>query len=141
MAIVLFDTNILIDNLDGHRAAAMEILNYDDAIISSISWMEVACKMDRVTRNKFQAFLVGAGIKVVHPDDDIMDRAATIRGNSIASPPKFPLPDCIIRATAEASSRLVVTRNPDDFGGEGPLVRVPYTIVAGIATNIKPPPP
>jgi hypothetical protein len=49
--------------------------------------------------------------------------------------------DCIIRATAEASGRLVITRNPADFGGEGPLVRVPYEIVNGVAVNIKPPLP
>jgi predicted nucleic acid-binding protein len=140
MAIVLFDTNILIDNLAGHAAAALEIFHYDDAIISSISWMEVACKMDQAARQRFQAFLSGSGIRIVHPDDDIMERAATIRGNSIITPPKFPLPDCIVRATAEASGRLVVTRNPADFGGEGPLVRVPYDIVDGAAINIRPPP-
>ena len=31
-----------------------------------------------------------------------------------------------------------VTRNPGDFGGEGPKVRVPYDIVDGKAVNIKP---
>lgn len=141
MAIVLFDTNILIDNLEGHAAAVVEILSYNDAIISSISWMEVACKMDQPARKRFRAFLAGAGIKVVHLDDDIMERAATIRGKSIMSPPKFPLSDCIIRATAEAANRLVITRNPADFGGVGPLVRVPYDIVGGVAVNIRPLPP
>lgn len=141
MAIVLFDTNILIDNLEGHAAAVIEILNYEDAIISSISWMEVACKMAPAARQSFQDFLTGAGIRIVHPNDDIMERAATIRGNSIVTPPKIPLHDCIIRATAEAAGRLVITRNPADFGGEGPLVRVPYDIVGGVAVNIKPPPP
>lgn len=140
MAIVLFDTNILIDNLDGHAAAALEILNYDDAIISSITWVEVACFMDQVGRRKFKTFLDDAGIRVVHPDDDIMERAATIRGDSLVTPPKIKLPDCIIRATAEASGRLVITRNPADFGGEGPLVRDPYEIVDGMAINIKSPP-
>lgn len=141
MALVLLDTNILIDNLAGHAAAALEILNYEDAIISSLSWMEVACQMDHAARRSFNAFLDGAGIRVIHPDDDIMDRAATIRHNSILNRPKLPLPDCIIRATAEASGRIVITRNPADFGGEGASVRVPYEIVDGQAINVKPPLP
>lgn len=90
MEIVLFDTNILIDNLEGHAAA--------------------------------------------------VERAATLRGHSITHPPKYSLPDCIVRATAEAEGRLIITRNPADFGGEGPRVRVPYDIVAGVAVNIKAPP-
>ncbi|CAN7351037.1 MULTISPECIES: PIN domain-containing protein [Duganella] len=139
MAIALFDSSILIDNLNGHAAAALEILSYDDAIISSITWMEVACVMDEPAKVQFQAFLDDAGIRIVHPNNDIMRRATTIRGNSIAHPPKFRLPDCIIRATAEASGRIIITRNPGDFGGEGPLVRVPYEIVAGVAVKVRPP--
>jgi hypothetical protein len=36
---------------------------------------------------------------------------------------------------------MVITRNPADFGGVGPLVRVPYDIVGGVAVNIRPLPP
>jgi predicted nucleic acid-binding protein len=141
MPLVLFDSNILIDNLEGHAAAVIEIMNYQDAIISSISWVEIACKMDHAALQGFKAFLTSVGIRVVHPDDDIMERAAVIRGRSLLVPPKLPLIDCIIRATAEANGRLVITRNPADFGGEGPLVRVPYEIANGVAVNIKPPLP
>ena len=70
-----------------------------------------------------------------------MERAAVIRGRSLKAPPKLPLLDCIIRATAEAHGRVVITRNPGDFGGEGPMVRVPYQIVNGVAVNIRPPLP
>jgi predicted nucleic acid-binding protein len=140
MAIVLFDTNILIDNFAGISAAFVELSSYEDAIISSISWMEVACRMDQVSRQTFNDLLAAAGIRVVHPDDDIMERAATIRGNSLLSAPKIKLPDCIVRATAESQHRLVITRNPADFGGESPLVRVPYEISNGVVTNVKPPP-
>ncbi len=42
MAIVLFDSNILIDHILGYREATVELAAYDDAVISSISWME-AC--------------------------------------------------------------------------------------------------
>ncbi len=42
MAIVLFDTNILIDYFAGHSAAIIELASFDDAIISSLTWIEVA---------------------------------------------------------------------------------------------------
>jgi predicted nucleic acid-binding protein len=141
MAIVLYDTNILIDNFAGIREAVVELASYDDAIISSITWIEVACKMDRAGKKNFNAMLAAAGILVVHPDDDIMGRAAIIRGDSLTTPPRIKLPDCIIRATAESQNRLVVTRNPADFGGESSMVRMPYEIINGVVANIKAPPP
>ncbi|WP_296002062.1 PIN domain-containing protein [Rugamonas sp.] len=141
MTIVLFDTNILIDNFAGMPAAVVELSNYDDAIISSITWMEVACKMDSASKLSFNALLAAAGIRVVHPNDDIMERTAVIRGHSLTTPPKIKLLDCIIRATAESQGRLVITRNPVDFGGEGLTVRVPYDVVDGAAINIKAPGP
>ncbi|USX27767.1 PIN domain-containing protein [Oxalobacteraceae bacterium OTU3CINTB1] len=144
--IVLFDTNILIDNLQGIKAAEDEILNYDDAAISSITWMEVACRMTDFEKIAFHSFLDAAAIRIIHPDDNIMRRAATIRGHSIfVGPRKVPLLDCIIRATAEAYGRLIITRNPRDFFGPGSNVHMPYelsTDAAGnaIAVNARPPP-
>lgn len=145
MVSVLFDSNILMDNFNGHAAAALEIWNYEDAIISSINWMEAACIMDEAGKVQFQAFLDNAGIGVVHLNDDIMRRATIIRGDSIADNNanrgrKFDLADCIIRATAEASGRLIIKRNPNDFGGEGPTLRVPYDIVNGAVVNVRPAP-
>jgi predicted nucleic acid-binding protein len=80
-----------------------------------------------------------AGILIVHPDDDIMERAAEIPGDSLLTLPKIKLPDCVIRATAESQRRLVITRNPIDFGGEGPMVHVPYELVNGVAMHVKAP--
>jgi len=139
MAIVLFDTNILIDNFEGIPEAAAELSSYDDAIISSITWIEVACKMDRMQRVAFNALLAGAGIRVIHPDDNIMDRAATLRGASLATQQKIKLPDCIIRATAESQARVIITRNTKDFGSESPGVHVPYELNGGVAINIRVP--
>ncbi len=143
MALVLFDSNILIDNFNGHAAAVNELSAYADAIISSIVWIEVACLMDQDERDAFDALLLNAGIRVVHPNDDIMRRAATIRGDSVTNQrigtgKKLNLADCIIRATAEAEGRIIVTRNPVDFGGEGPTVHVPYELVNNVAIHIKP---
>ena len=41
MALALFDTNILIDYLRGYQPAIDEIEYWDDAVISSITWMEL----------------------------------------------------------------------------------------------------
>jgi predicted nucleic acid-binding protein len=140
MAIVLFDTNILIDYFAGYDAATIELASFDDAIISSLSWNEAACKLTVAEQKQFDALLARTGIRIVHVNDDIMLRATEIRRTSLASPLKISLPDCVIRATAEASVRIVITRNPADFGGIGPMVRVPYEIVNGTAINIVPAP-
>jgi predicted nucleic acid-binding protein len=140
MALVLFDTNILIDYFAGYNAATIELASFQDAIISSLTWIEAACKLTLAEQRQFDALLARTGIKIVHMNDDIMLRATEIRRNSLSNPPKISLPDCVIRATAEASGRIVVTRNPADFGGIGPMVRVPYEMVNGSAVNIAPPP-
>lgn len=45
MGLVLFDTNILIDHTAGLIGATRELSGYDDAAISAINWMEVACAL------------------------------------------------------------------------------------------------
>ncbi|WP_255756887.1 hypothetical protein [Massilia sp. erpn] len=37
----MFDTNIIIDALDGVSEAAAELLTYEDAAISIVTWIEV----------------------------------------------------------------------------------------------------
>jgi hypothetical protein len=69
-----------------------------------------------------------------------MLRAAVLRSIGIANQSKVKLADCIIRATAEVSRRFLVTRNPKDFGGEGPMVHVPYQINNGKVVAIRPRP-
>ena len=138
MAIVLFDTNILIDHFNQHNEATEELLNYQDAVISSITWIEVACRFNDADKREFAKLLLASGIKVVHTSDEIMFRAAIIRGNSIVRKPKISVPDCIIRATAEIEGRVIVTRNPKDYGGEGPMIRVPYKLENGVITDVKP---
>ena len=140
MTQVLFDTNILIDHFNRHNQATNELTAYSDAIISSLSWIEVACGFDQVQRQELSRVLSTARIRVVHIDNSIMLRAAVLRSVSIAKQAKVKLVDCVIRATAEVSNRVLVTRNPKDFGGEGPMVRVPYQISNGKIVSIKPPP-
>ena len=139
MAIVLFDTNILIDHFNNVEEATNELLAYDDAVISAITWIELACKFNDTDKQAFAALLAAAGIRVVHTNDNIMYRAAEIRGGSIRKKPKIHLPDCIILATAAVQGRVIVTRNPKDYGGGDSGVHVPYKLENGIVSELVPP--
>lgn len=140
MGLVLFDTNIFIDHFAEVEAATDELnADYDDAIISVITWMEVACKLSPGKIAELNFMLSIANIRIVHTDDEIMVNATALRSAAFAIKAKNKLPDFIIRATAEVDGRIVITRNPGDFGGEGPLVRVPYDLIKGKAVNIRPP--
>lgn len=135
MAIVLFDSNILIDHTLGYAEATDELANYDDAAISVITWMEVTCKLNASKLAILENELRVAGIAVVHTDDAIMRRAAALRGST-----RKKLPDCVIRATAEVQQRIVVTRNPVDFGGQSSAkVHIPYVIADERVVQVFPP--
>ncbi|MPQ56274.1 PIN domain-containing protein [Duganella sp. FT27W] len=141
MAIVLFDTNIIIDMLDG-VPEALEVVaggEYESKIISSINWMEVACQMTPERIADFRIKLLRLDIDVVQTSEQIMVRAAAIRRASTKENTKKTLPDCIIRATAEVENRIVITRNARDFGGPGPFVHVPYILEHGVVSNVRPP--
>lgn len=141
MAVVLFDTNILIDHTIGIIEATRELAGYDDAAISAINWMEVACALTPAQIEQFDQDLMDAGIVVVQTTVEIMRRAAEIRGGRYQRPgAKAPkLPDCIIWATADLAGRMIITRDPDGFGGvQNPLVRVPYKNTNGLVTDVKP---
>lgn len=140
MAIVLFDTNILVDHFNQHAEATLELTAYSDAIISSLTWIEVACGFDQAKQRMLSRSLALAGIRIVHTNKRIMARAAALRRDSIAGKSKVKLVDCVLRATAEVGKRIIVTRNPQDFGGEGPMVRVPYQILDGKVVAVRPPP-
>ena len=142
MAIVLFDTNIIIDHLNGIPEATAEIAaDYHSRIISTITWMEVACKLSPAKISDFRVMLLLADIGVVQTTEAIMVRSAALRGATIGNRPRKGLPDCIIHATAEVEGRIVITRNPKDFGGEGLFVRVPYDFDDATRTtfNVRPP--
>jgi predicted nucleic acid-binding protein len=90
---------------------------------------------------QFDQDLNDAGIVILQTTPVIMRRAAEIRsGRNLPVRMKAPrLPDCIIWATAEIEGCMVVTRNPEDFGGiANPFVRVPYKNTNGVITEVMP---
>jgi predicted nucleic acid-binding protein len=145
MGLALFDSNILIDALEGYAEAVTEISYFNDIAISAIVWIEVMSKplaevaYGRRPQSAIQMtreFL--AEFTVIHSNDSIMLEAARIRAHSFINPPKTRLPDVIILATANVTNRVLITRNKKDFRGTN--VRLPYELQNGQVFNVAAPP-
>ena len=120
----LFDTNILIDYLNGIPAARVEIARYEQPSISLITWMEVLAGTDADDEAKVRAFLGRFGC--IGIDGAVAERTVLLRYNR-----RIKLPDAIIMATALNESALLITRNTKDFSIDEPGVRVPYAVRQG----------
>jgi predicted nucleic acid-binding protein len=124
MVKALFDTNILIDYLNGIPAAKTELDRYigkDDKAISVITWMEVLVGTTPETDNATRGFL--AGFQSLPIDALVASRSVEIRKSH-----KIKLPDAIVWASAQVHDRILVTRNTKDFAADEPGVRVPYRL-------------
>ena len=118
----LFDTNILIDHLNGIKRATKEIQASADAAISVITWIEVMTGAE----NKAQEAILGAfltNFECLPVTNAVAERAAENRRAR-----RIKVPDAIILATAETAGRMLVTRNVKDFPAGTSGVRVPYQI-------------
>jgi predicted nucleic acid-binding protein len=119
--IAVFDTNIVIDALNGVEAADVEYGRYQRVLISRITWMEV---------------LVGAGGEDANVRDFLesyfeiipLDLAVAEAAVQIRRAQRIRLPDAIIWATARSYNALLVTRNSKDFNPDWQGVRLPYTL-------------
>ena len=121
MVKALLDTNILIDHLNASPQADVEIDRYEDCAISIISWIEVMAGAEAELAEPTRAYL--KGYKIIGLDDAIAERAVSIRQSR-----RLKLPDAVIWATAQTTSRLLVTRNTKDFPTDDPGVRAPYVL-------------
>jgi predicted nucleic acid-binding protein len=133
MALVLFDTNILIDALKGYEQALQELAYWDEPAMSAVTWMEVYAGATQDEIPRLDGLIQDVAFEIIHINANIMALAAQIRGNSIRNGPKIALPDAIIMATARRLNLQVVTRNKRDF--KGPNVRIPYELVT--VTTVK----
>jgi len=123
MVNVLFDTNILIDYLNGFTPARREMALYHSSRrhISVITWMEVLVGAQATEAVALQDWL--AGFRLISLDESIAERAVHLRRNR-----KIRLPDAIIQASAQVHSLLLISRNTKDFPAHEPGVRVPYQV-------------
>ena len=116
----LFDTNILIDYLNGIEAARTEIERPADRLVSIITWMEVlAGAGDDEEEEVIEMFL--RDFRVIEVSRPIARDAIDLRRAH-----RIRLPDALIWASARAESALLVTRNTKDYPKNDPGVRIPY---------------
>jgi predicted nucleic acid-binding protein len=116
----LFDTNILIDYLNGIEAAKTELDRYRDRLISIVTWMEVLAggRTDAET-DVIEMFL--RDFRIVEITRGVAREAVEVRHAH-----RIRLPDALVWAAARAEAALLVTRNTKDFPRDDPGVRVPY---------------
>ena len=117
-----FDSDILIDALNGVEAARGEIRRAGRKSISRISWTEVMSAADPVSVKPVEAFL--GCFQVEEVGDAVARRAAALR----AERKGLTLADAFVLATAQISGRILVTRNIKVFPASMPGIRVPYTL-------------
>jgi predicted nucleic acid-binding protein len=114
-----FDSNILIDSLNGIDAARAEIDRADRPWISRVTWIEVLSKEPGATLPVIERFL--GGFSVDELDTRIAAHAAALRRER----PRLRLADAVILASAQVNHRILVTRNIKDFPANMPGIRVP----------------
>lgn len=88
MALILFDTNIFIDMLNGVHEATVELGNYDDPAISVITYMELHSGVVPHPQDKPVLDAVLAEFIVLQLEPLIVEHAISIRGKSLLTPPK-----------------------------------------------------
>ena len=118
----LFDTNILIDYLNGVEAAKTELARYERPAISVISWIEVLAGTKSDVETDTRKFL--STFERIELGEAIADRAVALR----RAAKKMRVPDAIILATARVENLVLVTRNTKDFPADEPGIRMPYRI-------------
>ena len=118
----LFDTNILIDHLNGIAKATRELKRSSGPAISMITWIEVMTGASSAAEEMvLRSFLLN--FECLPVSSAVAERAAQVRRQM-----KIKMPDAIILATAEVAGRELVTRNVKDFPGGMRGVRVPYKV-------------
>ncbi len=118
----VFDTNILIDYLNGRPQAAAELAKHNDKIISRVTWMEVLVGVKPPDEPSVRTFL--GTFKIAELTPAVSEEAVRIRRTK----GKIKLPDAIIYATAKTEACSLLTRNTNDFDATAPDVVAPYTI-------------
>lgn len=117
----VFDTNILIDYLNGVEEAKKELQLYKIRLISVISQIEVLVGVGDEEEKLVRSFLSSFEVRDV--TGRIAEEAVRIRKST-----RMKVPDAIVYATGREEGCLVVSRNTKDLKAEWPDVRVPYEL-------------
>jgi predicted nucleic acid-binding protein len=119
--IAVFDTNIVIDVLNGLSEADDEYARYERVLISRITWMEVlvgAQDDDTQLRDLLETYF-----EIIPLDLAVAETAVRLRRTH-----HMRLPDAIIWATAQTNNAVMVSRNTKDFDPGWDGIRVPYRL-------------
>ena len=116
----VFDTNILIDYLNGIEAAKVELDRYRNRQISVISYIEVMVGAKNTSEeNAIRGFL--GTFEILELSAEIAKEAISIRKQY-----RLKIPDAIVYASARTQGCMLVSRNTKDLKQEWPDVRIPY---------------
>jgi hypothetical protein len=122
--IAVFDTNIVIDALNGVAEADVEYNRCSRVLISRVTWMEV---MVGVYQDEAQVRdFLDTQFDAVALDLAVAEKAVQLRRSL-----RLRLPDAIIWATAQAYDTVLVTRNTKDLDADWKGIRVPYQLSPG----------
>jgi len=118
----VFDTNILIDYLNGVSAAREEFQRFQLRQISVITYIEVMVGAENSEEESLlDAFL--ATFEIIGVTTEIAKETISLRKRF-----RLKIPDAIVYATARVHGCLLVSRNTKDFQSAWPDVRVPYKL-------------
>ncbi len=117
----MFDTNILIDVLNGIQEARRTLKSHPDRSISIVTWIEVM--VGTTPENKSDVLLFLRRFELIQLTPEIAEETAIVRQKV-----RLKLPDSIILATAQVTGRTLLTRNTKDFVNQGLQVSIPYVI-------------
>lgn len=116
----LFDTNLLIDYLQGVEAVRAELRLYGQRLVSRITWMELLCGARSAAEEAAaRECLAGFGVAEITPE--VAEEAVRLRKQH-----HLKLPDAIVWATSRTLGCLLVTLDTRDFPATDPGVRIPY---------------
>ena len=119
--IAVFDTNIVIDALNGVPEADEEYSRYDRVLISDVTWLEILSGAD--SDDALLRDFLAAHFQIIPLDLAIADEALHLRREF-----RLRLPDAIVWGTARHNDASLVTRNTKDFNPEWEGIQLPYTL-------------
>ncbi len=119
--IALFDSNILIDLLNGLQPALDEVEQHDVRHISVITWMEVMVGTPPESQTFIRDWLTQ--FHKLPITDAIADQSVIERRSR-----RIKLPDAILIATAIVRGGRLITRNTKDFPNDEQHIRIPYRL-------------
>ena len=118
----VFDSDVLIDYLQGVPAARSELARYRRPAYSIISFMELLTGAHDDAERRAVETLLGS-LDRIELTEEVARRAVELRQSL-----RRKLPDAIVLASAETEGCILVTRNTRDFPADDPRVRFPYTV-------------